>query len=798
MNFRGFFSKVASRAGQQGWPSADRSDRAPAGATGSAGEEQNNSQRPPGPYGHRSLEEMAALFEQDYLKRTGWLETADKKAPVYDGQPIPWFTYPAIRFLERTIPGTARMFEYGGGNSTLYWSKRVGELVTVEHDAAYQSYLAEELAGRATIKLVPENTSVPSVLQPWLDAMPSLKNEPQPDDSQRRRGNLNGRFAAYALQLLAYPPDHFDVVIVDGMARFLSTWAAIQHSQDTGFIVFDNADRDDYASAYELLNEGGFRRIDFWGPGPINPYEWNTAVFYKPPVGSGPRWFRQAAEPKIQTSGGPGAGCECDRLGILVTAFNRPNHLQAVLESLRLQGRIGSVNVWIDGSQKRCELMGAEHRSAEIAKRFAVAEVRHHYGHLGIEKMMLDALDEMSRRYTKVLVLEDDCFPVESGVEEIERTLADVAGRRDVFSVYAHHFGTECKENLEFTRFQGWGWAAHAAAIRHLLPALRGLFTMSEQAYRSYIAANLDENVKSRLDRTPGRDVLKTLQAGFSWDSAVAFLTAQRGLVHRRTPRRAVFNMGITPGIGHFQRDIDFFRRPPFNMISLGEAWAMFDQTTRPCAFDKASYGLEHLDRLVLAEMPEGPGFFVECGAHDGQTQSNSVLLEAQGWRGLLIEASPGNYARCVRTRPNCRVEHAACTRFEKDGTNITIMDVGLMTVADNSVLEDDTRRSWLERGEGFAGREAQQLEVPGRAMSSILDDHGVERIDLLILDVEGAEVDVLRGLDFVRHAPRFVLAEDMYDDEVAGLLSDRGYRLEKVILERRFTRDCLYRYLYS
>ena len=94
-----------------------------------------------------------------------------------------------------------------------------------------------------------------------------------------RAGLLSKPFMAYAAQLMRFPKGYFDVVIVDGMARVLTAWIAAQWVRKDGFIVFDNSDREDYTKGYELLCAHGFRRIDYWGPGPLNPYEWCTSVF---------------------------------------------------------------------------------------------------------------------------------------------------------------------------------------------------------------------------------------------------------------------------------------------------------------------------------------------------------------------------------------------------------------------------------------------------------------------------------------------------------------------------------------
>jgi FkbM family methyltransferase len=202
---------------------------------------------------------------------------------------------------------------------------------------------------------------------------------------------------------------------------------------------------------------------------------------------------------------------------------------------------------------------------------------------------------------------------------------------------------------------------------------------------------------------------------------------------------------------------------------------------------------LEQLDQLIVDAVPLRRGFFIELGAFDGVTQSNSVLLERLGWQGLLIEANPGAYAKCVKARPNAHVVHAACVGNDFTKSMTTITDVGLMSMTSQTDLEPEEREKWLERGEGFVGRPRQDVEVPAETLSSILERKDIAEVDLLILDVEGAEVEVLKGLDFERHAPAWIVAEDAYNEGVGRYLAARGYRREKVLLERKYTRDCLY-----
>ena len=66
----------------------------------------------------------------------------------------------------------------------------------------------------------------------------------------------------------------------------------------------------------------------------------------------------------------------------------------------------------------------------------------------------------------------------------------------------------------------------------------------------------------------------------------------------------------------------------------------------------------------------------------------------------------------------------------------------------------------------------AYRVSTPGRTLTSILDEAGVGHIDLLVMDVEGHELDALRGLDLSRYAPDLMLIETKgAEDELRALL---------------------------
>jgi FkbM family methyltransferase len=203
-------------------------------------------------------------------------------------------------------------------------------------------------------------------------------------------------------------------------------------------------------------------------------------------------------------------------------------------------------------------------------------------------------------------------------------------------------------------------------------------------------------------------------------------------------------------------------------------------------------YGLEGLDRKIAERLVEASGTFVELGAGDGFKHSNTLVFEKRGWRGVLIEPIPAQYERCVLNRPLARVFNCACVPPGKEGA-IEMTSVGYMSMVVGAMGGGERETEWIARGAQRHGEPAR-ITVSARTLTSILKEAAVEEIDLLVLDVEGYEVEVMKGLDLRSTAPRWIVAEDSYNDDLLNYLLPRGYLSEAVLSERTFTRDTLYR----
>jgi len=276
---------------------------------------------------------------------------------------------------------------------------------------------------------------------------------------------------------------------------------------------------------------------------------------------------REAASQRAITKKDGGA----PDLGVAVFAHDRSAFAASVLEGLALQNGLANVHVWIDGDQ------GNPKKRAEIdivhdcVKEFPVKAVHRNRGNFGFRKVMLLSMKYMMQHYEKILFLEDDCFPSQDALSEFSRALDAVKNDDGVFSVYGHPFLIP-NEEAGTARFQGWGWATTAQKLERVWPELLDCYMMTESEYLAFVDGKLTPEIEAAIDVTPPRQPTATLKKFFAWDETLGLLTALRGMHHKPSRQRVIYNFGMSPKSAHFG-PAEQFRKPPFNMIAFDEIW---------------------------------------------------------------------------------------------------------------------------------------------------------------------------------------------------------------------------------
>lgn len=173
---------------------------------------------------------------------------------------------------------------------------------------------------------------------------------------------------------------------------------------------------------------------------------------------------------------------------------------------------------------------------------------------------------------------------------------------------------------------------------------------------------------------------------------------------------------------------------------------------------------LNELDRKLARHVPFRDGWFVEAGANDGFQQSNTYhLARFQGWRGVLIEPTPPLAEACRKTRPESQVYACALGPPELSGKVVQLRYAGLMTAVCGALGDTETEKKRAAEGLKIQALEPQELvfDAPVRTLTELLfESHTPKDFDLLSLDVEGYELDVLKGLHLAHHSPRLICVE--------------------------------------
>lgn len=209
---------------------------------------------------------------------------------------------------------------------------------------------------------------------------------------------------------------------------------------------------------------------------------------------------------------------------------------------------------------------------------------------------------------------------------------------------------------------------------------------------------------------------------------------------------------------------------------------------------------LHSLDRKLARFLPYRDGWFVEAGAHDGFLQSNTYhLARFQRWRGVLVEPVPRLAEECRRNRPESQVYTCVLGPPELSKSTVSLRYAGLMTGVCGCLGDDEMETARAEQGleiQGLPSQAAMTFEAPVRTLTELLNEsHTPSRFDLLSLDVEGYEVEVLKGWDQEQHRATFICIEARRQklERVIQMLSSK-YELTEVLHECAEHGDYLFR----
>ncbi|MEK7075427.1 MAG: FkbM family methyltransferase [Patescibacteria group bacterium] len=190
------------------------------------------------------------------------------------------------------------------------------------------------------------------------------------------------------------------------------------------------------------------------------------------------------------------------------------------------------------------------------------------------------------------------------------------------------------------------------------------------------------------------------------------------------------------------------------------------------------SYSLNDLDlklRPYLSKIQQG--FFVEAGANDGISQNNTLYYEKNfGWRGILIESIPDLANKCRANRPKAIVENYALVSDNFKESTVTMRYCNLLSVVKGGMKTKAEEDEHIAAGSKLKNISSYELDVPVSTLSNILEKNMIKKVNFISLDVEGYELEVLKGFNFKKWRPSYILIEAKYEDDINSFMNDVGY----------------------
>jgi len=193
-------------------------------------------------------------------------------------------------------------------------------------------------------------------------------------------------------------------------------------------------------------------------------------------------------------------------------------------------------------------------------------------------------------------------------------------------------------------------------------------------------------------------------------------------------------------------------------------------------------HSLNQIDKKLSLLLKNKGGFYIEIGANDGISQSNSLFFERRKkWKGILVEPSPVTFDFLKSNRnPSNTFFNCACVSFDFKDSFIEFNYSNLMSTTVHSKNDSDKNKVHSESGYLYLAKneKPEKINVPAFTLEYLLDKcKAPPLIDFFSLDVEGNELEVLKGLSHIKYRFKYIVVETSDFENVSAFLSLKNYQ---------------------
>lgn len=188
-----------------------------------------------------------------------------------------------------------------------------------------------------------------------------------------------------------------------------------------------------------------------------------------------------------------------------------------------------------------------------------------------------------------------------------------------------------------------------------------------------------------------------------------------------------------------------------------------------------SQYGQDLFVRKLLED--ENKGFFLDIGANDGISLSNTYFFEKLGWNGICVEPNPELFNKLEQSRL-CHCINACIT--SDDGIVKFIQISGPANMLSKIVNQKDPHSfDRIEKEISQKGGNKKIIDIDSISPSTLFKRFEISNVDFLSIDTEGNELQILKAIDYSNISIKVISVENgTRSSTIFRFLTSKGFKL--------------------
>lgn len=192
-----------------------------------------------------------------------------------------------------------------------------------------------------------------------------------------------------------------------------------------------------------------------------------------------------------------------------------------------------------------------------------------------------------------------------------------------------------------------------------------------------------------------------------------------------------------------------------------------------------SQYGQDVMAHELLGK--PNSGVFMDIGANDGVTFSNSLYFEKLGWEGICVEPHPGIF-ETLKSKRNCHCVNACINDHDGLVDFIAVEGPSHMLSGIEAFL-DERHLERIDKDIAKNGGSKTRIQIEALSPTTLLKRYNYKCLDFLSIDTEGCELPILNSFHFDATPTRCISVENgSRTSKLFSYMSSRGFRLAKCV----------------